>query len=187
MKSSFGLLMIALFVAASPAWAAPAASVPLESFFGRPLVQVEIDGHGPYDFILDTGADVTVIDRDLAERLALDTLGEERIGSPLGGTVAADRVHLGQVEMSGVKLGELEGLAIDLAAVLGGEDAPVGVLSSREFAGRSLVFHFAEERLSIRDELLPPANGADVADFCSPSGKPSLGDRRRAGRGDAGW
>jgi hypothetical protein len=153
---------------------APANVVPLGDFHGRPVVDVMLAGQGPFRFILDTGADVSVIDHALARRLELETIAEEEIGSPLGGTVPAQRMRLSEVDVSGVKLGAIEALAIDLASVIGGGDAPVGVLASATFEGRSLIFDFMQQRLTVSDELLPAANGVDVVDFCAPSGKPSL-------------
>jgi len=148
--------------------------VPLGDFHGRPVVDVTIAGQGPFKFILDTGADVSVIDHALAERLELKTIAEEEIGSPLGGTVPAQRKRLSEVDVSGVSLGDIEALAIDLVSVIGGGDAPVGVLASATFEGRSLIFDFVQWRLTVSEELLPDANGVDVVEFCSTSGKPSL-------------
>jgi len=153
---------------------APSRAVPLGDFHGRPVVDVMLAGQGPFRFILDTGADVSVIDHALAQRLELETIADEEIGSPLGGTVPAQRMRLSDVDVSGVKLGTIDALAIDLAAVIGGGDAPVGVLASATFEGRSLIFDFTQQRLGVSDELLPSADGVEVVDFCSPTGKPSL-------------
>jgi predicted aspartyl protease len=35
------------------------------------MVQVKINGQGPYDFVLDTGATFTCLDNDLADQLKL--------------------------------------------------------------------------------------------------------------------
>src|SRR5215469_12858534 len=36
------------------------------------VVPVTVNGHGPYDFMLDTGTTVTAVDRELSEELALE-------------------------------------------------------------------------------------------------------------------
>src|SRR5216684_4175785 len=46
-------------------------SVAMGDLGGRPIVEVSINGKGPYRFILDTGASVTVISDDLKDELAL--------------------------------------------------------------------------------------------------------------------
>ena len=45
------------------------ASVPMLDVGGRPMVEINIDGKGPFPFILDTGATATVIDTGLAAEL----------------------------------------------------------------------------------------------------------------------
>jgi hypothetical protein len=152
----------------------PADTEPLGDWYGKPIVEVTIAGEGPFRFILDSGADVTVIDHALAARFELKELGKTEIGSPIGGTVPATRLQLDDLSIGSIDLGSVEALDIDLAGVLGSGDAPVGVLSTSDFGNRSLVFDFVENRLSVSDELLPPANNADVFDFCSPGSKPSL-------------
>jgi predicted aspartyl protease len=152
----------------------PSRVVRMLDFDGRPVVEATLAGRGPFRFILDTGADASVIDASLAERIELPTVGEEEVGSPLGGTVRARRVRMGDVVVSGVELGTLDALEVDLAAVIGGGDAPVGVLSTATFAGRSLTFDFARQRLVAADAPLPAADGVHVFDFCASDGKPSV-------------
>jgi predicted aspartyl protease len=43
------------------------------------IVPVNINGSGPYDFLLDTGSSKTIVDRKLAEELGLPLLGEKNI------------------------------------------------------------------------------------------------------------
>ncbi len=161
-------------LAVPPGSAAPASSVPLGNWHGRPIVELTIAGQGPFRFILDSGAGVTVIDHALAARFELKELGQTEIGSPLGGTVPATRLQLPDVLLGSIDLGSVEALDIDLAGVIGSGDSPVGVLATSDLGNRSLVFDFAADRLSVSDTLLPPANDTDVFDFCSSSGKPSL-------------
>src|SRR4051794_5882279 len=61
---------------------AKGAAVPMLDIGGRPVVEVKINGKGPFPFILDTGATDTVIDSDLNEELSLgDTIKELAIGA----------------------------------------------------------------------------------------------------------
>src|SRR5205814_272541 len=62
--------------------AAGVASVPLDVKSGRPVVDVLINGKGPYRFIVDTGASHSVIDSALAKELGLPVLGETHMGDP---------------------------------------------------------------------------------------------------------
>src|ERR1700743_3420525 len=50
------------------------------------IVPVTVNGHGPYDFMLDTGSTVTAVDRELGQELALQAEGQ--------GTVTTLTQHL---------------------------------------------------------------------------------------------
>src|SRR5258707_10696866 len=43
------------------------------------IVPVSINGSGPYDFMLDTGAAKTIVDQKLAEELHLSKVGERTV------------------------------------------------------------------------------------------------------------
>jgi predicted aspartyl protease len=85
-------IFLTLLLLAGPALpAAPAAmttapetlaTVPLKLIGGKPTVSVTINGKGPFDFFLDTGAGATVLNSDLAEELQLPITGKTRIGDP---------------------------------------------------------------------------------------------------------
>jgi hypothetical protein len=53
---------------------------------GRSVVAVKLNGAGPYDFMVDTGATVTVIDTALFDELGLHTEGSTQIVSAAGAT-----------------------------------------------------------------------------------------------------
>jgi len=58
------------------------------------LVPVTIDDHGPYDFALDTGAGITLIDTQLADTLQLPVTGNSAQVAGLGGTQDVTPVHV---------------------------------------------------------------------------------------------
>lgn len=58
------------------------------------LVPVTIDGKGPYNFALDTGAGITLIDTDLANALHLQVSGGGGQVSGVGGTQDITPVHV---------------------------------------------------------------------------------------------
>jgi len=114
--------------------------LPMEEMGGRPLVEVFLEGKGPYRFILDTGADITVIDEDLAKQLSLSA-----------GRVEA--LRLGEVTLRGVTVESQP-----LSNLLGSTDAPRGVLSAASFPGYLLVLDYPAKRIRIRKGDLPPAD-----------------------------
>jgi hypothetical protein len=80
----------------------PEVIVPLELVKNRPVLDVTIEGKGPFPFVLDTGAGGTVIDRELAEELELPVTGETRVGDPISPQHStARRVHIERFEIGG--------------------------------------------------------------------------------------
>ncbi len=55
--------------------------IPMDLSTNRPIVEVEINGKGPYRFIFDTGAGTNVIDNDLVDELGLKLIGEDSLRS----------------------------------------------------------------------------------------------------------
>lgn len=58
------------------------------------LVPVTIDGHGPFNFALDTGAGITLIDSQLADELRLPVNGASTNVSGVGGSQEITPVHI---------------------------------------------------------------------------------------------
>lgn len=58
-------------------------------------VPVFINGQGPYLFAVDTGASNSVLDREIADELALPQSGEETLVTGVGGPTTAQPVALG--------------------------------------------------------------------------------------------
>ena len=68
------------------------------------LAPVMIEGHGPYTFVVDTGASVSLIDRSLATRLRLPVSGAAQQVEGIGGVqtvvpVAIKDWNLGQIHL----------------------------------------------------------------------------------------
>jgi len=66
---------------------APKVTVSMRPYKGtRSVVAVKLNGAGPYDFMVDTGATVTVLDAVLFHELGLQAVGSARIVSSAGTT-----------------------------------------------------------------------------------------------------
>src|SRR5262249_1110188 len=57
-------------------------SVRLDLSMGQPVVDVILNGKGPFRMFLDTGAGATVLDQSLATELGLAPSGKTRLGDP---------------------------------------------------------------------------------------------------------
>jgi serine protease Do len=77
-RRSFHLGLAAAGLTFGRAHAQPGVSVPFREQDGRLLVNVRVDGQGPYPFMIDTGADVGLISSSLAQSLRLPYVGMEQ-------------------------------------------------------------------------------------------------------------
>ena len=68
------------------------------------IVQVTIQGQGPYAFALDTGASVSLIDQHLANTLQLPVAGSARPVSGIGGSEDVTPVQISRWSMGTVSL-----------------------------------------------------------------------------------
>ena len=56
--------------------------IPMDLSSRRPVVELNLNGVGPYQFIFDTGSGTHVIDKDLADQMNLETTGADTLRTP---------------------------------------------------------------------------------------------------------
>jgi predicted aspartyl protease len=79
------------------------------------LVPVHINGRGPYQFVLDTGATITCVDEGLAASLALpEVSGVIGTASGVGGQGGVQLVSLDSLRMGAVAVHELHACVVSL-------------------------------------------------------------------------
>lgn len=153
------------------------ATVPLQEWGGRPVVPVTVNGRGPFPFILDTGAAVSVIDLGLREELAPTVIGSTPIGSPMGTPAETEELSLASLVLGAEEVNDVRCVALDLEAMFVEAGAPRGVLSTRAFAGHTLTFDFPHRSLTMARGTLPPADGRTIFDIEDDDGPPALAVR----------
>ena len=106
-----------------PAADPPAVVRTLSTSDDRVSIPIHIDGRGPWNFIVDTGSQRTVISRDLADRLSLPARRHVTIVSMAGRqetrTVAVPRLGYGAETVDGIEAPVLEGDHLGAAGLLG--------------------------------------------------------------------
>lgn len=112
--------------------------VPFDFYRNEIIVQVKVNGKGPFNMMLDTGTDPSAIDIATARELGLKL---ESVGSPAtGGGTEVNLVYgiiLPLVELGGVTEKRLEAAAIDLTKVSERLGKPLhGVLGHSLLSGR---------------------------------------------------
>ena len=123
------------------------ASMPMLDIGGRPVVEVKINGKGPFPFILDTGATQTVIDPDLSEELAS----------------SEDHNPIKELTFGPVKVTGVEALVLPVTAMFGKIDKPPrGALSAQSFPGYLLRFDYPGKKITLRKGALPNTDGRTI-------------------------
>lgn len=114
---------------------------------GRAVALIHINGQGPFRFIIDTGANRSVISQALATRLGLEHSGEGLVHS-VDGAELAKLVNLESLSLGALRLSSGETPVLD-GPMLGGEH---GLLGVNGMAGRLLHVDFAKHCVEIYED-----------------------------------
>jgi predicted aspartyl protease len=122
----------------APAQGAPSSTVATrQNASGRAVALIHINGQGPFRFIIDTGANRSVISLPLARRLRLPHSGLGVVhsvdGAELAMLVDVQSLSFGAVSLSGGEIPVLEGAMLDGEHGLLGVDGMVGRLLHIDF------------------------------------------------------
>jgi Aspartyl protease len=138
-------------------------AVPMEAFHGLPVVNVGINGKGPYKFILDTGAEHCVLSEDLARELGLPDRGHILVGRPGGAApVSATATAIDELDLGAVKLSGVFAVAMNMSVLWKGKSTPRGILSAASFPGLLVTLNYPAKRVELRRGELPRADGRSV-------------------------
>ena len=109
----------------------------------RLTIPVTLAGAGPYRFLVDTGADRTVVSRQLAGRLQLASGPGGKLHS-VTGISPVETVTVRQLRISDKTIGKIDAPVLD-AAHLGAE----GILGTDSLRAQRVLFDFKNKLLSI--------------------------------------
>lgn len=119
----------------------------------RPTIQVRVAGQGPYRFLVDTGAQATVVGRDLASKLSLPHAGRAML------VATGSRQMVDLVTVDGLAFAERE---LNLAAIpvldsqhLGAD----GILGLDTLQGMRVLIDFAQRRITVADPDVERSSG----------------------------
>ena len=135
--------------------AADSVVVPFEELpSGHLVVPCTIDGHGPYRFVVDTGANAFVIDPDVAKDLDIDLakVPRRKAHAADGAPVSVPVVELSDVRLGTRVLRRASSVVTDVDALVGEADVR-GILSQDMFAGDRLEVDFPRHELRVLDTL----------------------------------
>ena len=121
----------------------------------RMTVGVMVDGQGPFQFLVDSGADRTVIGANLARRLALPAEDKVILHS-MAGTSEVATVRIEQLGLGRSKLSEIIAPALP-EQYLGAQ----GILGIDALAEQRIEFDFDKKAITVQDAHAPVRGGAD--------------------------
>jgi predicted aspartyl protease len=119
-KAVFRLLFVGVsyFCALSIEAQTMTAHVPMKEVLGMEIVKVSIDGNGPYDFVLDTGANITLVKRELLRKLNIpvrETVpGTTSVGESRYRWGIAQSIDIAGLSVEGLEVNMLEGNEVGL-------------------------------------------------------------------------
>lgn len=117
----------------------------------RMTVPVMVNGQGPFQFVIDTGADRTVISRDLADRLGLADAGTATLHS-MGGQSKVKIVKVDSVQVSTNTIRNMR-----VAALPGENIGADGLLGIDALKKQRIVMDFVAETMVVEPSTAPEA------------------------------
>ncbi len=168
------LLLVATLLLASPAltqesarpsptlsWAGEEVEIAMPSSDGRSLVEVYVGDAGPFDFLIDTGASVSVLDTSTMELLNLEIVETTEIGAPGGGKVPTDVVKAPPITVGGLTVANAHPIVLGISKMTGG--IIEGVLGMDLFADVVLALDPASARATVSRRALSEGDQGVIA------------------------
>jgi predicted aspartyl protease len=80
------------------------------------LLPVEVNGEGPFQFILDTGAGTSLLSSELGEKLGVKIIGSKE-GQSAGGAVSVSLARVSSLAVASAKLNDVDVGLVDLSHI----------------------------------------------------------------------
>jgi predicted aspartyl protease len=162
--------------------AAKAVTVPIDLSTGHPVVQVLINGHGPYRFLLDTGCAETHVSHALAQGLDLPPTGSKgTFRNAVGKEIEYAGVLIDSIQLGEATFPSRNVLSRSFESAQRNGDSDDGILGYHLFDGCLVTLDFPAGQLVIQKGRLAAADGRDVLAFVheqSPTVEVSFGDMK---------
>jgi predicted aspartyl protease len=145
--TGIGVVALSLICRSAPA----DTSVAFKMVAGRfVVVPVLVDNQGPFQFLLDTGTSMTIVDTELAQQLGLRPTGRVSLISP-GGARVVPRAQLQSLTLGPKAVEDLEVLCADLGAVRRLTGPVRGVLGQQFLSRFNYLLSYEDRRLEFDD------------------------------------
>ena len=120
-------------------------------------IPIVIDGQGPFDFLVDTGAQATVVTQRVIDRLGLQPTGRAMVVG------MASREIVETVDLDGLELGERTVDNLNSPLLLSHHISADGILGLDSLQGLRVLIDFREETIAVDDAAALGGNrGYDI-------------------------
>jgi len=160
-------IFLALFcVASAGAQTATVASAPMQMRGLMPVVEVKLNGQGPFAFMIDTGAGMQAdIDTSVAARLKLLPTGTAINGDPSGeNDRPVDTARIDSITFGGAEFRDVTAVVRPQRITKDYPDVD-GILGFALFTDYLLTLDYPAMQVRLARGTLPAANGGDILDF----------------------
>src|SRR5271167_757988 len=100
--SGFITIGIFFFHLSAAAQTADATSVPIRMVDGAPVVQVMLNGKGPYNFLIDTGSNYSAVQRKVLAELSIPLEDQVVIETAMGGSIHERKTTVESMSVGGL-------------------------------------------------------------------------------------
>ena len=165
-RLTFPMIFLVACVGSVAAQSQPVAVAPMQFRGLMPVIEVKLNGQGPFVFMIDTGAGMQAdIDTSVATQLKLQPNGRVLNGDPSGendrevNTARIDSITLGGAEFRNVTA------VIRPQRITKDYPEVDGILGFALFTDYLLTLDYPALQVRLARGALPPANGADILSF----------------------
>ncbi|OCQ90236.1 hypothetical protein BCD64_18530 [Nostoc sp. MBR 210] len=96
-----------------------AGAIPLKGTFGILTTQVYINGQGPFNFVLDTGAYTIAVSKSIAQKLGIDTRNAQTAEVfGLGGRETVKKIKLNKLQIQQHQVTEIDAVVVEQSNIL---------------------------------------------------------------------
>lgn len=125
------------------------AEIPLTILNKKIVVDVKLNGKGPFKFFLDTGAGITVLDQSLATELNFPVKGTTKIGDPTDPQgITANRNFIEKMEMGGTAFNNFIAVSWDRSGLYT-PGSPRGVIGMPLFRNLLLTIDYPHNKVIV--------------------------------------
>ncbi|HTB96572.1 MAG TPA: aspartyl protease family protein [Terracidiphilus sp.] len=144
---------------------------PMLERYGKPYIQVTINGRGPFRFVIDTGTGGdALVTPELAKTLGLPAVGQSTLSDPSGqGGKKAPVVLIDSLELAGVEFKGVRAVSHPFFSEAGTCDGLLGFTIFRDYL---LTLDFPNRMVMLSKGALAPDGGKAVLPFRMPEGVP---------------